>query len=89
VTKRWTRLDQVFISEEHLDAVITCEALSETPGINTDHLPILTTLDLNLTRALANSPRNFRNMDWETFNKNLATKLSELGPPSRIQSQVS
>jgi hypothetical protein len=34
VTKKWTRLDQVFISEDHLDAIITCEALSNSPGIN-------------------------------------------------------
>lgn len=49
VTKQWTRLDQVFISEEALDMVIACEVLADTPGINTDHIPILTTLDLELT----------------------------------------
>lgn len=48
ITKKWTRLDQVFISEDHLDSIITCDVLVDTPGINTDHLPILTTLDLNL-----------------------------------------
>ena len=84
VTKKWTRLDQVYISEDHLDAVITCDALENTPGINTDHLPILTTLDLNLAKAPQNPPRNFRNVDWENFNKVLKAKLLLTTPPSRI-----
>ena len=86
VTKKWTRLDQVFISEDHLDSIITCDALSNTPGINTDHLPILTMLDLNITRTQASQPRNFRNVDWETFEKALASKLETTGPPSPIRS---
>ena len=63
VTKKWTRLDQVFISEELADTVISCDVLKSTPGINTDHIPILTLLDLNLTRIAATPPRNFRNVD--------------------------
>ena len=39
VMKKWTRLDQVFMSDEHTDSVITCKALSNTPGINTNHGP--------------------------------------------------
>jgi hypothetical protein len=87
VTKRWTRLDQVFITEEALDTVITCEALVDSPGINTDHLPILTTLDLALTRVPASSPKNFRDVDWEKFQKKLATNLTALPPPTRIKTQ--
>ena len=86
VSKRWTRLDQVFISEEAMDSIITCETIPDSPGINTDHLPILTTLDLNLARAQTNKPRNFRNVDWESFQKKLESKLDQLGPPRRIHS---
>jgi hypothetical protein len=84
VSKKWLRLDQVFISEEHMDTIISCKALSHMPGINTDHLPILTTLDLDLARAPSNPLKNFRNVDWEEFDKALSEKLNELGPPSRI-----
>jgi hypothetical protein len=80
-TKKWTRLNQVFISEDHTDTIITCEALCDSPGINTDHLPILTTLDLDLTRAPPNSPKNFRNVDWEAFKKDLTVRLDKLPPP--------
>ena len=85
VSKKWTRLDQVFISEDFIDSIITCDALSNTPGINTDHLPILTTLDLNLTKIPTTPTRNFRNVDWESFEKTLTTKLDRMGPPSRIR----
>jgi hypothetical protein len=85
VTKKWTRLDQVFISEDHLDSIITCEVLSNTPGINTDHLLILTTLDLDLARAPANPLKNFRNVDWEEFENELAGKLDGHAPPSHIR----
>ena len=84
VTKKWTRLDQVFISEDHSDVIITCDTLNNTPGINTDHLPILTVLDFNLTRTQPPPPRNFRNVDWESFEKALEAKLDKLGPPTRI-----
>jgi hypothetical protein len=87
VTKKWTRLDQVFISEEALDSVITCEALAGDPGINTDHLPILTTLDLTLERATPSSLKNFRDVDWEEFQKKLSAELESLPAPSRIKTQ--
>ena len=85
VTKKWSRLDQVFISEEHIDSIIMCDVLSNTPGINTDHLPILTTLDLNLARSPTTPPRNFRNVDWDKFEKALAEKLDKMNPPTRIR----
>ena len=88
VSKKWTRLDQVFISEDHLDSIVTCDTLRDTPGINTDHLPILTTLDLNLTRAPKTSPRNFRNVDWESFEKAFTARIDRAGPPTRIRSPV-
>jgi hypothetical protein len=55
-----------------------------TPGINTDHLPILTSLDLDIPRAPSNPPRNFQNMDWELFEKTLVSKLDRLGPQTHI-----
>ena len=87
VSKRWTRLDQVFISEDGLDSVITCNTLTDSPGINTDHLPILTTLDLSLVRALSTPPKNFRNVNWEAFEKEVAMELDCLPQPTRIHTQ--
>jgi hypothetical protein len=81
VSKKWSRLDQVFITEEALDMIITCEALADNPGINMDHLPILTTLDLELARVPASSPKNFRDVDWEAFQKTLSVNLEKNSAP--------
>jgi exonuclease III len=40
VTKRWSRLDHVFISEHSENLLIACDTQLEQRGINTDHLPI-------------------------------------------------
>ena len=85
VTKKWTRLDQVFISEDHIDTVTACEALQDAPGIDTVHLLILTSLDLDLTRVPINPPKNFRNIDWEKFEEKLSAKLDSLNPPTHNQ----
>ena len=86
VTKKWTRLDQVLILEELMESIISCDVLKSTPGVNTDHIPILTVLDLNLMRIVAIPPRNFQNVDQETFVKALAVKLDKEVPPSCIYS---
>ena len=80
-------MDQVFISKDLLDAMITCNALPDRPGINTDHLLILTTLDFALARAPKGFPKNFHDLDWEEFIKKLETKLNLLDPPTHIHMQ--
>jgi endonuclease/exonuclease/phosphatase family metal-dependent hydrolase len=75
VTKRWTRLDHVFLLEHSFDALISCEALAETHSPNTDHLPIVTKLDLILVKALSKRIVNFQNVDWEKFRKMLEEQL--------------
>jgi Endonuclease-reverse transcriptase len=87
VTKKWTRLDHVFLSEQSFDALISCEALVDNLSPNTDHLPILTKLDLTLAKTPAKSVPNFRNVDWESFRKTLEGQLSEYGLPRTIKDQ--
>jgi exonuclease III len=68
VTKKWTRLDQVFISDHSLELINVYDAITSKRGINTDHLPILTRLDLATTISEASVTHNFRDVDWEEFN---------------------
>lgn len=89
VTKRWTRLDQVFITENTLDTVISCEARLNDRGLNTDHGPIITKLDIALGRTAETVSNNFRNVDWEKFRKHLEEKIAAFGLPTRIRDQVS
>jgi len=46
IMKLWSRLDQVFISNHSENLIISCDMLPDQRGINTNHLPILTEMDL-------------------------------------------
>ena len=87
VTKKWTRLDQVFISDHSENILITCDTQPDNRGINTDHLPVLTELNLDAPTVTKVAAPNFRNVDWEEFGKTLNGHLEKLQPPERIQNQ--
>ena len=89
VTKKWTRLDQVFLSEHSMDALVACDTLRHTPGICTDHLPILTVLDLIIKHAPTKIITNYRDVDWEKFRMGLRGELTKLGLPQPIRNQTS
>jgi ribonuclease HI/exonuclease III len=84
VTKRWSRLDQVFLSEQSTNIIIACETRPDTRGINTDHLPIVTELDLEAVITKSDPLHNFRDIDWEQFRSALSGRLSSLQPPRPI-----
>jgi hypothetical protein len=88
VSKRWSRLDNVFLSDHSLDTLISCVTLPEQHGVCTDHLPILTKLDLEASETPPRAMRNFREVDWEQFHNALETKLSQLSPPSDLNTQA-
>jgi hypothetical protein len=87
MTKKWMRLDHVFLSERSFDTLISCEALVDNLSPNTDHLLILTKLDLTLKKTPAKSFPNFRNIDWESLRKTLKGLLSEYGLLKTIKDQ--
>jgi hypothetical protein len=49
-TGNWTRPDNVWCTSHSIDLVVKCDTDPGRQGPNTDHLPILTTLDFPLTR---------------------------------------
>lgn len=89
VTKKWTRLDQVFLSDHSVDALISCDTVRKSPGICTDHLPILTELNMSVAHTPAKTIENFREVDWDKFRAELRTQLSLLGRPRPIEDQAS
>jgi len=46
VSKLWSRLNQVFISDHSENILVSCDTQPDHWGLNTDHLPILTVLDM-------------------------------------------
>ena len=88
VTKNWSRLDQVFLSDQTEHMLISCDTRTDLQGVLTDHLPIVTILDLQM-EPVADTPfTNFREVNWEEFRSALETQLSSLPPPERITTQT-
>jgi ribonuclease HI/exonuclease III len=88
VTKMWTRLDHVFISDHSLELISVCDTVTSKRGINTDHLPILTKLNLDTATAEETTTHNFRDVDWEEFNNELQKQLTSTCPVTNINTQT-
>ena len=63
VTKKWSGLDHVFVTESTIDTIISCEAKLDDKGLNMDHIPVVTKLDISLGRTPETSTNNYRNVD--------------------------
>ncbi|KZP06797.1 hypothetical protein FIBSPDRAFT_696262, partial [Athelia psychrophila] len=73
-TGNWTRPDNAF--PYSLGCVTTCEVRPELRPVGADHMPILTELDLTISRSVAEPSRNFRMADFENFREVLQTNLN-------------
>lgn len=87
ITKLWSRLDQVFLSDHSENLLISCDMQLDQRGINTNHLPILMELNLIADIMLEEEMHNFQNVDWDDFHKELSTQLAKLPPPTPIVNQ--
>lgn len=88
VSKKWTRLDHVFVTEHTIDRILICEARLGDRGLNTDHVPIVTRVDASLGRNKTTKTHNFRNVDWDEFRKVMEAQLTGLGFPRRLANQI-
>jgi len=86
-TGNWTRPDNVWCTSHTIDLFARCDTNPGLRGPNTDHLPILSTIDLPLTRNNPKPSRNFRTTDWGAFTEHLTTLLSH-SEPRKITSET-
>jgi exonuclease III len=75
-TGNWTRPDNVFGTTNVADSIISCTTEPALRGPKTDHVPILLTLELDPPRHPEEPRRNWKGVDWETFNEHLGTLLA-------------
>ena len=85
-TGNWTRPDNVWCTSQTTDHFLQCDTDPGLRGPNTDHLPILSTLDLPTTRNTPRTTRNFRATDWKEFTDRLMTLLPP-DEPKRLTSE--
>ena len=78
VTKRYSRPDNVFCTKSILNLLTQCEVdlLLHPPEM--DHFPIITKIHLLQEHVNAPPSFNFREADWDAFQKSLCTKLNLL-----------
>jgi ribonuclease HI len=88
VSKRWSRLDNVFLSDHSLDILLSCDTAPDQRGICTDHLPVLTKINLAAATMPPKSMSNFREVDWQKFRAKVGMNLAQLNPPAEINSQA-
>jgi hypothetical protein len=88
VTKQWTRLDQVVLTAHSGETLIYCDTVLEERGVNTDHLPVLTELRLEVAITEAESMLNFWDVNWEEFRAKLKKQLDKTPTPAHISNQA-
>ena len=83
-----TRPDNVWCSSHSTDLFIICDT---NPGLrrpNTDHVPILSTLNIPLRRNIPKPSRDFRSVDWKQFTDHLEAQLTNSTTPRVITTSV-
>jgi len=80
-TKNWTHTDNVFTPANMEELVVVCDTDPSLWGLGTDHVPILTTLDISMPKKAEGVCRNFRETDWDKFRKELEVQLCLIPDP--------
>ena len=83
-TKNYTRPDNVFCSSSLADSFLECNTHPEARPPHTNHLPIISILDIKLPMSIPAPKRNFRKTNWKDFRKSLEQKLDRLPPAATI-----
>jgi hypothetical protein len=86
-TGNWTRPDNVWCSNHTSGLFMRCDTDPGLRGPNTDHLPILSILDLPPTRHTPKPTRNFRDTDWKEF-KDLLQEILSCSVPKKLTSKT-
>jgi hypothetical protein len=88
VTGNWMRPDNIFASANMEQLIVRCDTDPRSRGPGTDHMPILTVLDLPLERKVSPPSYNFRMADWKVFNEELAARLVDIPLPAILTTEV-
>jgi Endonuclease-reverse transcriptase len=86
-TKNWTRVDNVFCTDNIAETVITCDTRPSMRGPGTDHVPILTILNIEATHNPTAPFHNYRMVDWKEFREHLAKRLEDIPEPKEIETE--
>jgi hypothetical protein len=86
-TGNWTRPDNVWCSSHTSDLFSACNVNPEIRPPNTDHLPIVSYIDFPVRRLPKPKDRNFRKVNWDSFNQTLTESLNAKPKPKPLTSK--
>jgi hypothetical protein len=86
-TKNLTRPDNVFCSVGLTPKFVVCRVDRPNQPPKTDHFPVLMHLDLRVERGEPVITKNYRQVDWEEFRKELKKQLDSIPPPREIEDE--
>lgn len=83
-TKNYTRPDNVFCDRNFTDSFISCTTDPEKRPPTTDHLPIISTIDM-IPPLIKDKPRfNYRATDWPALVEKMGSALREIPAPREL-----
>ena len=83
-TKNYTQVDNIFCSATLLDTFITCNTNPQQQQQKTDHMPILSCLEVVPPRTDFEAKYNFKLTNWEEFCETLEASLGTLPEPEEL-----
>lgn len=84
-TKNYTRPNNVFCSSQLLGAFISCKTVPAAHPPHTNHLPVQSEIDTDLSTNTPATHPNYRATDWGRFTDHLKMLLSAIPPPRCIE----
>ncbi|OSC98666.1 hypothetical protein PYCCODRAFT_1344536, partial [Trametes coccinea BRFM310] len=85
-TKNQTRPDNVFCTKGVRGCLLQCLVRPELRPLRTDHYPIHTVFQFPVAAAPPRPRRDYRQVDWEVFERSLAERLAARAFPPVIES---
>ena len=76
-TGNWTRPDNVWRCSDSPSPFISCNVKPELRPAITDHLPIVSVIDLTYTPCRRPERFNYKTVDWDAYNTRLVTEINE------------
>ncbi|KAJ3759429.1 hypothetical protein EV360DRAFT_9432, partial [Lentinula raphanica] len=83
-TGNYTRVDNVFCSEDLAEHVLMCNTIPSKRPVLTDHIPILTIIDVRVPYADQRMRWNWAQTDWDRFKERVKEELEKKPPPREL-----
>jgi hypothetical protein len=87
-TKNWMHPNNVFCSTNTEELVVICNTDLCLRGPGTDHVPILTILELPAPRINSSPTYNFWMTDWDDFREELGIRIADIPAPTIISNNA-